>query len=265
MKMSVVIVTLNAGNDLKKTLISVLNQDWQDIEIIIKDGGSTDKSLSDIPTDSRIKIVSKSDKGIYDAMNQATDYITGSYVIFMNCGDLFYSKSTISDIFKQIDFNARNVIYYGDCFTVNRETVLRYPDIMDDYGCFTKTLCHQATVYSSELFNVKKFSLDYRIAADYEYYIYMYCKGVKLKHIPVIIAYYQGNGASEKQTNRVLGLKESKEIRKNNFPPKRYYRASVKAILHGVGLKHFLVKQEWFYPVYSKLAYLYYMKFKRRN
>ena len=97
------------------------------------------------------------------------------------------------------------------------------------------------------------------------FFFFIYGRTKIPKHIPVIIAYYQGNGASEKQTNRVLGLKESKEIRKNNFPPKRYYRASVKAILHGVGLKHFLVKQEWFYPVYSKLAYLYYMKFKRRN
>lgn len=265
MKISVVIVTLNAGDDLKQTVTSVLDQDWSDIEVIIKDGGSTDGSLDHIPTDKRINIVVSPDKGIYDAMNQATDYLSGEYVIFMNCGDLFYSKSTISDILKYVSYDEKDTIYYGDCYTANRESVLRYPNIMDDYNCFTKTLCHQATVYPCELFELKKFSLNYKIAADYEYYINMYCKGIKLRHIPVIIAYYQGNGASEKQANRVLGLKESKEIRKNNFTPGRYYRAAIKSFLHGVGIKHFLVKQEWFYPIYSRLAHLYYMKVKRRN
>lgn len=265
MKMSVVIVTLNSGDDLKKTVDSVINQDYKSIEIIIKDGKSVDGSLEKIPNDERIKKIVCSDKGIYDAMNQAVDYVSGDYVLFMNCGDTFYRNTTVSEIFKYLIRNDIDSIYYGDCFTANRNSVLRYPDKMDDYGCFTKTLCHQATIYPRNLLKKRRFSLKYKIAADYEYYINCYCNGIKLTHIPVVIAYYQGNGASEKKKNRVLGLKESREIRKSNFSSERYNKAYIKSILHGVGIKHFLVQQEWFYPIYSKLAYMYYMKIKRRN
>lgn len=71
---SIVVVSLNPGEKLVPTLKSVLDQDYGNFEIIIKDGGSTDGSvekLEELPADSRIRFFREPDKGIYDGMNQA--------------------------------------------------------------------------------------------------------------------------------------------------------------------------------------------------
>ena len=71
MKFSIIVVALNAGEKLKETVDSVLNQTWQDYEIVVKDGGSKDGSVDALPEDERIKVYVEKDTGIYEAMNQA--------------------------------------------------------------------------------------------------------------------------------------------------------------------------------------------------
>lgn len=260
MKFSILIVTLNAGIELKETVQSVLAQKSVNFEIIVKDGGSTDGSLDSIPKDCRISIFTEEDSGIYDAMNQSIQYAKGDYCIFMNAGDTFYNSDVLCNICKFIKSKTPNqqVIYYGDCYTKNRNAIIEYPDRFDDYCCFTKVLCHQATVYPMALLKKRKFDLHYKIAADYEYYVYAYTHGIKLVHMPIIVVQYRGGGASEIKKNRVLALNESKEIRKLYFSKKRYRKIWFRAQFHGVGIKHWLVQQEWFYPIYKKAAYAYY-------
>lgn len=260
MKFSILIVTLNAGDELKKTVQSVLAQKQVEYEVIVKDGGSTDNSLKELPKDGRIYVYTKKDSGIYDAMNQAIQYVTGDYCIFMNTGDTFFDENVLHNIHTFIEKRKidRPVIYYGDCYTENRDTILRYPDIFSDYVCFTMVLCHQATIYSTLLLKKRSFNLLYKIAADYEYYVYAYTHGTELIHVPVTIVSYKGEGASEIKENRIKALSESLEIRKRNFAKERYRNTWFKAQLHGIGVKHWLVRQEWFYPLYKKIACIYY-------
>lgn len=266
MKFSIFVVSLNAGEALKNTIDSILKQEGVDFEIIVKDGGSIDGSLNLISNDSHLRLVSKEDKGIYDAMNQAIEYATGDYGLFMNCGDSFYSV----DVLKKVEQfilgleDAQNKIFYGDCYTANRGYILKYPKNFNDYICFTKVLCHQATIYSIDQLRKRKFSNCYKIAADFEYYVYAYRNGYKLVHIPEVIAYYEGNGASETLKNRKLALQESKIILKENFSKKEYKRIWWKMQIRGVGIKRFLVQRKWFYPIYCKLAERHYNKRKRR-
>ena len=248
MKFSILIVALNAGDELNKTLKSVLAQKSADFEVIIKDGGSTDNSLMEIPEDCRISVYVQKDSGIYDAMNQAVQYTTGDYCIFMNTGDVFFDENVLHEIslFIGNGLTDDSQLYYGDCYTENRNAVLRYPEKFNDYTCFTMVLCHQATIYQSNQLKNRKFDTRYKVAADYEYYVYAYTHGTKMVHIPVTVARYKGEGASETKDNRIRALKESKEIRKNNFSKERYQKAWLKMQLRGVGIKHWLVQQEWF-------------------
>ena len=89
---SIVVVCLNPGEKLAATINSILAQQYGNYEIIIKDGGSKDGSIEKLPADSRIRLFSEKDSGIYDAMNQALSRINGQYVLFLNCGDLFYDE-----------------------------------------------------------------------------------------------------------------------------------------------------------------------------
>ena len=262
MKISVLVVTLNAGDALKKTINSILSQKDALFEIIVKDGGSSDGSIDGLPDDERIRLIVEKDNGIYDAMNQAAQYADGEYALYLNCGDLFYNDTVLKSIKEKINTTRQRScddrLYYGDCYTANRGYVLRYPQKFDDYVCFTKVLCHQATVYPTSLLKLRPFSDGYKIAADYEYYVYSYKNGYRLTHIPVVIASYEGNGASEKTENRRLALEERKRALKTHFSKADYRKNWWKVQLRGVGIKQFLVKIEWLYPAYRKLAKFYY-------
>ena len=117
--------------------------------------------------------------------------------------------------------------------------------------------------YPLEMLRRKKFNLNYKIAADCEYYVSSYSQGCQIIHIPVAISNYQGNGASEVATNIKRSLKERKEILKSNFKRSEYLLNTLKYNLHGGAIKLFLVRQKWFYKVYSKLAKIYYVSKKK--
>ena len=110
---SVIIVSLNAGSLIGLTVRSALSQTFDDYEIIVKDGKSTDDTLAHIPQDNRIKIYSEADKSLYDAMNQAISYSSGRYLIFMNCGDTFASETVLDDVRKAVKDGDYGMIY-GD-------------------------------------------------------------------------------------------------------------------------------------------------------
>ena len=101
-KFSVVTCTYNSATVLQRTLDSIQRQTYCNIEHIIMDGGSKDKTLSMVRTYQhkaeagenahQIVVVSEPDKGLYDAMNKSIDLATGDYLVFMNAGDVFRSE-----------------------------------------------------------------------------------------------------------------------------------------------------------------------------
>ena len=100
---SILVVCLNAGQRLLDTIDSIINQTYQNYEIIIKDGESTDGSVEQVKSCyaeqmERIRIISQRDSGIYDAMNQACTYAKGDYYLFLNTGDSFYDEYVLEKI-----------------------------------------------------------------------------------------------------------------------------------------------------------------------
>lgn len=95
-KISVITVCYNAVDTLEKTIQSVLEQTYHNIEYIIIDGGSTDGTVEIIHryVDYLAYWVSEPDRGIYDAMNKGIERATGEWVNFMNAGDYFYNYDT---------------------------------------------------------------------------------------------------------------------------------------------------------------------------
>lgn len=253
---SVVIVSLNPGHELLETVNSVLCQTYKKYEIIIKDGHSADGSLSLLPKNEKIKVVICKDLGIYDAMNQAIYYATGDYIIYLNCGDKFFKNSVLMDVSEIIE-TSKDCIYYGDCYTENRNYILHYPDKYSDYDCFTKTLCHQATFYPRKLLIAKKYDTQYKIAADYNFYISAYKKDrVPLRHLPIIVAAYQGGGVSETHKNRNASVLESIKILKENFSKGEYLLNYFRMFFTGRLLKRRVATSKYLYKYYCKIASL---------
>ena len=98
MKFSIIVVCLNPGPKLNQTLDSILSQTYPSFEIIVKDGGSRDGSIETMREDRRIHLYQESDHSIYEAMNQAVSHVTGDYILFLNCGDLFYDDEVLTHI-----------------------------------------------------------------------------------------------------------------------------------------------------------------------
>ena len=91
----------NGEKYLKQTILSVIQQTYKNIEFVIIDGGSTDKTIDIIRQyeDSIDLWISEKDNGIYDAMNKGLERISGDFVWFMNAGDEIYDKNTVEKIF----------------------------------------------------------------------------------------------------------------------------------------------------------------------
>ena len=261
---SIVIVTLNPGNDLIKTLDSIVSQSFLDYEIIIKDGCSRKNISHSIrnryPLE-KVKIITKSDLGIYDAMNQSIKYIEGKYVLFLNAGDTFYDDIVLEKVDTQINKNNHGLIYYGDNYTENRNGFLLAPKKMTDYFCFTKVLCHQSTFYSSDLLRKKIFDVNYKIAADIQYYVSQYIEDSNsLKYIPVVISSYKGDGVSETPKNKKLTIKEHVIILKKEFSRSTFYKNRFRQIITLNIVKKWLSYQRWAKKFYDYIAKIFYSK-----
>lgn len=120
MKVTVITICFNSEAVIKKTIESVLNQTYTDIEYIIIDGASKDKtveiaeSYKDAFAEKGIdyKIFSEPDKGIYDAMNKGIAKATGELVGLINSGD-FYEPIMIETAVKAYEEKPYD-IFYGD-------------------------------------------------------------------------------------------------------------------------------------------------------
>ncbi len=100
MKISLITVTYNSAKYLQNAIHSVCTQDYNDIEYIIVDGGSTDGTLAIIEQNAACisKWVSEKDNGMYDAINKGMALATGDVIGILNSDDMLASKSVISKI-----------------------------------------------------------------------------------------------------------------------------------------------------------------------
>lgn len=233
MRFSIIVVCLNAGEKLYSTLDSILKQTNKDYEVVIKDGLSTDDSVSKLQSklldgtlgelipsskDSsqdelkeRIHIYSEKDKSIYDAMNQAVRYAKGDYYIFLNCGDLFASERVLEDMAKAMDKEAD--IYYGDMIRSGCDQVIAsYPEITD-FVCYRNIPCHQVCFYNKKMFEERGYDLSFPIRADYEHFLWCkYEKKASFAYTGTVVCIYEGNGFSETKDNEKAALLEHKTI-----------------------------------------------------
>ena len=120
MKVTVITICFNSEAVIKKTIESVLNQTYTEVEYLIIDGASKDKtveiaeSYKDAFAEKGIdyKIFSEPDKGIYDAMNKGIAKATGELVGLINSGD-FYEPIMIETAVKAYEEKPYD-IFYGD-------------------------------------------------------------------------------------------------------------------------------------------------------
>lgn len=198
MKFTIVTVSLNAADTIEKTILSVINQTYHDVEYIMIDGDSTDGTIDIINKYlSRISFfLSEPDNGLYDAMNKGIRHATGDFVLFLGADDAFYSDHVLQNVAaKMID---RNAIYYGN--------VIKLPSHKLYWGKFNKykfgmgNICHQSIFYPKQVFNQDLFDTKYTVYADYVFNLRLY-HTVRFVYIDEVIAYFDVRGISSRSVD----------------------------------------------------------------
>ncbi len=199
---SIITVCYNAADTIKRTIESVIAQDFTDFEYIIKDGGSTDGTCS-IAEGFRkgfeekgisFKLISEKDEGIYDAMNFAVKQSAGLWINFMNAGDCFYSRTTLFDIFRKSNYVSDGILY-GDAIEYEYG---HYYKFRKSYEAIEERMpfSHQSAFVNRELLIRYPFKTEYAIGADYDFLLSMHLKGYHFKDTGVIVCVISKDGVS---------------------------------------------------------------------
>ena len=221
MVITYVTITYNAAQVLKRTLDSVLQQDYRDIVHLIIDGASTDGTLQIVDdyiqrsnaadNGHRIQVTSEPDHGIYDAMNKGLRSLDGDYVCFLNAGDSLPASDTVSSIVASLSHN-------GDCPQCELPAVLYgETDIVDAEGRFLHhrrlsppehltwksfrhgmLVCHQAFYARTDFAIATPYDLRYRYSADVDWCIRIMKAAAKenvpLHNLHMVVANYTEEG-----------------------------------------------------------------------
>jgi glycosyltransferase involved in cell wall biosynthesis len=229
-KLSVITIVYNNAKDIERTMLSVLNQTYTNIEYILIDGASTDGTLEIIKThkDKITVLVSEKDKGIYDAMNKGLAKATGDYVLFMNSGDEIYAPETVEDVFATAPSAD---IYYGETEMYDEDwnslgqrrhhAPKHFNWQSFKYGM---SVSHQAIYVKRSL--TAPYDLQYKYSSDIDWIIKIAKKSSSIVNTKIYVAKYLVGGMSKKK--HWASLKERFKILT------KYYGLIGNIINHGV-------------------------------
>lgn len=196
---SVITVVFNALDALQATVTSVQAQEYGDIEHIVVDGGSCDGTVDYLRSlENRLSLwISEPDKGIYDAMNKGLQLARGDYVHFLNAGDTFVDKHTLSDV--AVKLRSAPTILMNRVRAIDGHRVLLFPKaqgLTQVRETFLSAYCHQAAFVRREAYiAVGGFDLSYRHFADFKALWTIRCAG-RVLETPLEVAVFPLDGVS---------------------------------------------------------------------
>jgi glycosyltransferase involved in cell wall biosynthesis len=226
-KFTVVTVVYNAEDVIKKTVDSVLNQNYSPYEYIIVDGESTDKTLeivngykSDFEKKGiLLRVICEKDSGIYNAMNKAIKVASGDFISFLNAGD-WYENDALENIcgfYNEEPFE----LTYGGLHYINPDgTVTNKMSKLDSFPLSSRHWNHPSMFLKREIYQKYGFDEYFKAYADFNLYLKLRKDGTKIRVIDKVITNFVADGVST-DTNFKKVLLRSKEkyeaYRKNGF------------------------------------------------
>lgn len=213
-KVSLILTTYNSKNNLKQTLESIEDQDYPNIEVVIKDGGSSDGTvevIKEYAKESKHTVTweTKPDTGIYDAMNQGYQLSTGDVIVFFN--DVFTESAVVTKMVSLIENTP-------DCVGAHADLVYKDGDRVVRKWCMGKGSIHHGWMPGHPTLFLKReiyekyglYKTDFKISADYEFMIrFLKDKDNRLAYLPeTIVSMFYGGTSSGGLSNYLLSLKE---------------------------------------------------------
>jgi glycosyltransferase involved in cell wall biosynthesis len=218
-----VTVVYNGERHISQAIQSVLSQSYANIEYIIVDGGSTDRTLDIIRAhEDRIDCwMSEPDEGIYDAMNKGIGLASGDLVGMLNSDD-WYADEAIAEVARlYADGGGKNRVIAGKWGIVLERlglTIEAAPSLRFHTGM---PLCHQAMFVPRATYDsVGLYDTRYRFAADLDMVLRLRNADVPFAFSDKILVNFRATGASDR--NYRESVREASEIIRNHLPYPTY-------------------------------------------
>ncbi len=199
-RLSIITPCWNSARTLERTLRSVLDQGYGNLEYILVDGGSQDGTVDIIRKyEGRLaRWVSEKDRGVYDAMNKGIGMATGDWVGIINSDDL-YAPGVFSRLAALSGEDAD--IHYGDVrmlYPDRQPLVVRSAAALGRASFWHMPVQHPAAfVRRSVYVEDGGFREGMRIAADYDLMLRLFLKGRRFRHCPEVWAEMDAGGLSD--------------------------------------------------------------------
>ena len=257
-RFSIIVVCLNAGKKLEQTVGSIWKQTYENYEILVKDGGSSDGSIEALLDQAggsdRLRLIKQADGGIYEAMNQAILHAAGDYILFLNCGDSFAADDVLKKTAAYIQDNPGKGIYYGDTFWEQTGVIATAPKSITPFICYRNIPCHQSCFYERALFAEKPYDVTYRIRADYDHFLWCALRrGISPAYMGFTVASYEGGGFSESKENKKKSKAEHKKITGSYLSKKQLFGYRTYMVCSLAPLRRWMAESKTFSGLYQKL------------
>ena len=226
MKISIITAVYNQNKTIKRAILSVKEQIYKNIELIVVDGGSKDGTVDTIKNllDKKDTFISEADNGIYDALNKGIALASGDIIAFLHSDDIYFNDKVLTAVAEGFADKSIDVVY-GDVNFFYPKNPLKIIRIYKSDKLSIKNLAwgkmpaHPAIFIKRQIYNeIGLFNTDYDIAGDYEFL----CRAVKSRYLrtlylPQVLVKMQLGGKSTKGLkNTILLNKEVLKAIRNN-------------------------------------------------
>ncbi|MCW3114285.1 MAG: glycosyltransferase [Segetibacter sp.] len=239
MKVSIITATYNSERTIKDTLTSVKQQTHEDVEHIIIDGASTDKTINllDLYGHQGPKL-SEEDNGIYHAMNKGLSMAGGDIIGILNSDDFYSDNKVLENVVKTFEESGCDAVY-GDLVYIDGKQSNK---IVRKWiaGNYNKKLFYKGWMPPHPTVFIKKevyekyglFNLKFKSSSDYELLLrLMFLKNIKVEYIPQVLVHMRTGGQSNKSiSNRLAAHKEDYMAWLSNGASPRWYTLAMKPL-----------------------------------
>ncbi|MCO4818316.1 MAG: glycosyltransferase [Bacteroidetes bacterium] len=202
LKVSIITAAYNSDKYIKQTLKSVRDQDYDDIEHVLVDGGSKDNTNDIIQSFSHVtNYISEPDKGIYDALNKGVNRATGDVIGFVHSDDYLHNEKVISQVAEYFAKNPSVTGVYADIVFINDDkNIVRYYSSKQwkfNHFKLGKMPAHPSFFARKEVYESYLFDTQYKIAADFDQMLRTFKDPeFKFDYLPIITTSMRLGGAS---------------------------------------------------------------------
>jgi len=221
---SIVVAVHNVAGTIQRCIDSVIGQDYQDVELVIVDGASTDGTVEILQRNSGVIVwESEPDNGVYDAWNKALTRTHGEWICFLGADDYLWNPRVLSEMVPYLGrAQAEGVnLVYGKVALVTRQGDVRrmkgspWEEVRERFH-WEMCIPHPGMFHHKSLFDRHgQFDNSYKIAGDYEF-LMRELKSGEARFVPeVVTTGFEDGGMSNRPDLAVTALKEMARVRRS--------------------------------------------------